>query len=321
VISAAPAAAASPIGVFDSGLGGLTVVREMIARMPGERIIYIGDSGHAPYGARTPEEIRDFSLAISRYLLDNYQCRGLVIACNTATAAAAEAVRAAVPVPVVGMEPAVKPALAATRTGKVGILATVGTLKSARFAALLARFDPDGAVQFLTQPCPGLPEAVEAGHTNTPETRALVTSYVTPLLAQNVDTLILGCTHYPVLRPLIAEIAGPTVTLIDTGEAVARRVATVFAPPRANVPLDLVAASPLEAKPTRSSGTLAPAAQAAPPEGAGGERLTTLELFTTGDVCAFGRGAAAILAGSDVDVRAPRRLIWQKGELTTDGTD
>lgn len=276
----------SPIGVFDSGLGGLTVVREMIARMPGERFIYVGDSGHAPYGAHSEAQILAFSEGISRFLLNRYQCRGLVIACNTATAAAADSLRATLSIPVVGMEPAVKPAVAVTRTGKVGILATVGTLQSARFAALLTRFEGDGSVEFLMQPCPGLPEAVEEGRTEAPETRALVEKYVQPLLERGADTLVLGCTHYPVLRPLIAAVAGPAVTLIDTGAAVARRAATLFGAR----------------------------------ENAGHENpATNLTLFTTGDSHAFQRGACAIL-GDIVMVSPPEKLTWKNGELTTNGT-
>ena len=177
------------------------------------------------------------------------------------------------------MEPAVKPAAHATRTGKVGILATVGTLASARFAALLTRFSDTG-VQFLTQPCPGLVEAVETGRTNTPETRALLTGYIAPLLAQNVDTLVLGCTHYPVFRPLIAEIAGPNVALIDTGEAVARRVKSVMG----------------DGQTDRHAGVGADA----------------LELYTTGDGEAFARAATSILGEPKAHVR---RLVWEGGEL------
>jgi glutamate racemase len=275
----------APIGVFDSGLGGLTVVREMIARMPGERFIYVGDSGHAPYGAHSEAEILAFSREISRFLLDNFHCRGLVIACNTATAAAADTLRRGLTVPVVGMEPAVKPAASVTKTGKVGILATVGTLSSARFAALLTRFEGDGSVEFLMQPCPGLPEAVEEGRTNTPDTRALVKKYVLPLRERGADTLVLGCTHYPVLRDLIAEVAGPTVTLIDTGAAVARRAAALFG--------------------TRDTDT----------------SEANLTLFTTGDVRAFGQGACAILGeAAGAVMNPPQKLHWKNGELTTNGT-
>ena len=278
----AAAAAVAPIGVFDSGLGGLSVVREMRQRLPGERIVYVGDSIHAPYGARSENEIRRLSLGLARFLIQEQRCRGLVIACNTATAAAAETVRGAFPNrPVVGMEPAVKPAVAVTKTGVVGILATVGTLASARFAALLERYG--GAVEFITQPCPGLPEAVERGELETPETRALIEKYVAPLLARGADTLVLGCTHYPVLRALIADVAGPNVTLIDTGEAVARRAASVF--------------------------------------GTAGEMgdPAALILYTTApDVAVFARGAQVIL-GCAAPPPLVCRLVWKNGELIYHG--
>jgi glutamate racemase len=253
--------------------------------MPGERIVYVGDSVHAPYGAWPEARIRDFSLGMARFLLERAGCRGLVIACNTATAAAADALRAAfTEVPIVGMEPAVKPAAQVTRTGVVGVLATVGTLASARFAALLERYG--GEVEFITQPCPGLPEAVERGELDTPATRALVEKYVKPLLERNADTLVLGCTHYPVLRPLIAEIAGPNVALIDTGAAVARRAATVFG-----------------AQQDSNNGLSAAAA--------------ALTLFATApNAATFARGAAVILGGP---VAPPVcRLFWRDKELTTD---
>jgi glutamate racemase len=270
----------APIGVFDSGLGGVTVAREIRRRLPPDSLLYIGDSLHVPYGSRTQDEIRAFSLGMARWLLAR-GCRGLVIACNTATAAAAEYLRELLPVPVVGMEPAVKPAAAATKTGKVGVLATVGMLSSARYAALLERYG--GEIEFLTQPCPGLPEAVERGELDTPETRRLIEGYVAPLLAKGADTLVLGCTHYPVLRPIIAEIAGPNVNLIDTGEAVARRVTEMMP------------------SPSCAAGT-------------GG-----LTLYTTADdVDAFARGARAILGGEATE--PPRRLYWNNGELSDNGT-
>lgn len=288
----APTSTRAPIGVFDSGLGGLSVVREMLPRLPGERVVYIGDSVHAPYGAWSQEKIRDFSFGLARFLTEQAGCGGLVIACNTATAAAADALRTALPrIPIVGMEPAVKPAARVTKTGTVGILATVGTLASARFAALLERYG-SGEINFITQPCPGLPEAVERGELTTPQTRALVEKYVRPLVAQNADTLVLGCTHYPVLRSVIADVAGPGVTLIDTGEAVARRAADVFG--------------------VNGSSDGPPAA---------------LTLFSTApDAATFARGAAVIL-GLPAAAAAPPvcSLTWSgssgKGELTFHAPD
>lgn len=218
----------APLGVFDSGLGGLSVAREIRRLLPRTDIVYLGDTAHVPYGGRSEEEVRAFTLSIGRYLVERQRVRALVLACNTATSAAAEALRASVPVPVVAMEPGIKPAARATRTGRIGVLATHGTLASARLGHLVRRFA--SGIEVITQPCPGLVEAVEAGEFSAPQTRALVRAYVAPLVARGVDALVLGCTHYPLLLPLLAEAAGPGVTLIDTGPAVARRVAQVAGP-------------------------------------------------------------------------------------------
>lgn len=216
------------LGVFDSGLGGLTVVREIQALLPTMAIAYSGDSCHAPYGSRPEEEIRRLSLGQAEFLLAE-GCTALVIACNTATAAAAGYLRERFPTtPIIGMEPAVKPAAAATKTKTVGVLATVGTLQSARFAALLDRFASD--VTVLTRACPGWVEAVESGEFDTPETRALLRRDVEPLLTAGADTLVLGCTHFPALRDPLQRLVGPEVALIDTGFAVAHRVAELVNP-------------------------------------------------------------------------------------------
>jgi len=210
-----------PIGVFDSGVGGMTVLRDIRRLLPGEDLFYVADSAHAPYGDKTKEEIEARSVAIAEFLL-SHRAKAIVVACNTATGAAVETLRARFPVPVVAMEPAVKPAAASTRTGVVGVLATNGTLGSRSFARLHERFGSE--VNLLVQPCPGLVERVEAGDLSGGETRALVEKYLTPLLAQQADTLVLGCTHYPFLAPLIQEIAGPAVSLIDPSPAVAREL-------------------------------------------------------------------------------------------------
>jgi glutamate racemase len=209
------------IGVFDSGVGGLSVLRHVRAALPAATLLYVADSGHVPYGDKSPDYIRERSIAISRFLLSQ-GASAIVVACNTATAAAAAALRAVFSAPVIGMEPAVKPAVAATRSGVVGVLATVGTLESARFAALLQQYAGD--VEIVTQACPGLVEQVEAGDLSGPQTRALVTRYTQPLLARGADAIVLGCTHYAFLRELIAQAAGPNVALIDTGAAVARQL-------------------------------------------------------------------------------------------------
>lgn len=217
----------APIGVFDSGVGGLSVLREIRARLPRESLLYVADSGHVPYGEKSAEFIRARSQHIAEFLLGQ-GAKALVLACNTATAAAVAELRARYPeLPIVGMEPAVKPAAAATRSGAVGVLATTGTLKSAKFAALLDRFAAD--VRVITQPCPGLVEQIEAGELDSPRTRALLQGWVEPLLAEGCDTLILGCTHYPFIKPLLRELVPASVSLVDTGAAVARRLEQLLA--------------------------------------------------------------------------------------------
>jgi glutamate racemase len=210
-----------PIGVFDSGVGGLSVLRHIRADLPSEDLLYVADSAHAPYGDRPTEWVQVRSLQLAGWLVGQ-GAKALVIACNTITAAAAAAVRDRWALPVIAIEPAVKPAAAFTRTGVVGVLATTGTLESDRFASLLARYAAH--VEVVAQPCPGLVERVERGELDTPGTRALVQRYVAPLLARGADTIVLGCTHYPFVRDLIAGAAGPDVTLIDAGASVARQV-------------------------------------------------------------------------------------------------
>ncbi len=209
------------IGVFDSGVGGLSVLRHIREILPNERLIYVADSGHVPYGEKSREYIEARSLIISRFLLQQ-GADAIVIACNTASAAAAATLRSQFNIPIIAMEPAVKPAVAASRNGIVGVLATTGTLASARFAALLERYAGEGEI--ITQGCPGLVEQVERGELNSLQTRALIERYTEPLLARGADTLILGCTHYPFLASLIADVVGSDIALVDTGAAVARQL-------------------------------------------------------------------------------------------------
>lgn len=216
---------AAPIGIFDSGVGGISVLREIRRLLPAEDLLYYADSGHCPYGGKTRDQIQARAIAITELCL----ARGvklIVVACNTATIAAVEHLRATYPVPFVGMEPAVKPAAALTHSGVVGVLATGAALAGEKFHKLLADHAKD--VRVITQPCPGLVEQVEAGDLTGPQTRALVERYTQPLLAQGADALVLGCTHYPFLRPLIQEVVGPAVALIDTGAAVARQTQRVL---------------------------------------------------------------------------------------------
>lgn len=214
-----------PVGVFDSGVGGLSVVREMRTLLPALDIRYFSDARHVPYGDKPEAFVCERALSISEFLLAR-GARALVVACNTATAAAAAMLRARFEVPIVAIEPAVKPAAAATRSGIVGILATASTLQSRRYAELLERFG--SFVRVIGQPCSGLVECVEAGDLDGERPRALLRRYIEPLLAAGADTLVLGCTHYPFLIPLIAEVAGPQVRIVDASVAVARRVAEVL---------------------------------------------------------------------------------------------
>ncbi|KRP74326.1 glutamate racemase [Pseudomonas paralactis] len=212
----------APIGVFDSGVGGLTVLEEIQQLLPHESLLYVADCGHIPYGEKTPAFILERSRTVAEFFRER-GAKAFVIACNTATVAAVADLRQDYPDwPLVGMEPAVKPAAAATRSGVVGVLATTGTLQSAKFAALLDRFATD--VRVVTQPCPGLVELIEAGDLNSPALRTLLQGYIEPLLSAGCDTIILGCTHYPFLKPLLAQMLPASIILIDTGAAVARQL-------------------------------------------------------------------------------------------------
>jgi len=210
-----------PIGVFDSGVGGLSVLWEIRQELPHEDLLYVADSGHAPYGDKPMEVIEERSVAITEFLLEQ-GAKAVVVACNTATGAAARLLRARYPVPIVAMEPAIKPAVARTRSGVIGVLATRRTLESHNFSVLLERVGAGAEV--LLQPCPGLVERVEAGDLDGDHTRTLLSDYVQPLLERGADTLVLGCTHYPHLIPLIGLLAGPEVAVMDSGAAVARQV-------------------------------------------------------------------------------------------------
>lgn len=215
-----------PIGVFDSGVGGLSVLLEIKRLLPEENIVYYADSAYCPYGLKSPEEIVSRSFSICDFLI-SCGSKMLVVACNTASVAGLDIYRQRYNIPIVGMEPAVKPATAATRNGRVGVLATGVTLSGNRFSSLLERYQNGSEV--FSQPCPGLVEMVEMGHSDFPETIALLKKYIDPLLERGVDTIVLGCTHYPFLKKSVQAVAGPGITIIDTGEAVARQVKRVMA--------------------------------------------------------------------------------------------
>ena len=194
------------IGVFDSGIGGLTVLVDLVAELPDEQLVYVADQAHCPYGGRPAEEIVARTFAIADGLVAE-GAKMLIVACNTATIAAIAPLRERHAVPVVGIEPAVKPAVARSQSHIVGVLATEGSLGGENSAARAAEHRGDADV--LTQPCPGLVDRIESGDLDGPETRALVERYTAPLIAAGADVLVLGCTHYPLVRDLIAEVVGP----------------------------------------------------------------------------------------------------------------
>lgn len=220
-VSGSPA----PIGIFDSGLGGLSVLRAVRAQLPDEHYLYVADSRHAPYGERDDAFITERTAAICEWLAAR-GTKALVVACNTATAQAIAAVRAQLPIPLVGVEPGIKPATLRSQTRIAGVLATQATLRSARFQALLERYGAD--CRFLCQPGHGLVQAIERCDTGSPEVRALLSSYLEPMLAAGADTLVLGCTHYPFFDETLRDIAQGRLELIDTSEAIARQLARVL---------------------------------------------------------------------------------------------
>lgn len=214
-----------PVGIFDSGLGGLSVAREIRRRLPHEDLLYVADSAYVPYGGRSLDEISERSVAVTRALI-NGGARIVVVACNTASGAALELLREMFHVPIVGLEPAVKPAASATRSGHIAVLATPATLKTERFNRLI---DNHGAgVDVMKIPGPGLVELVESGALDGPGTVVTVRAILEPMLGTEVDRLVLGCTHYPFLREVIAGIVGEKVEILDSGAAVARQVDRVL---------------------------------------------------------------------------------------------
>jgi glutamate racemase len=212
----------APIAIFDSGIGGLSVMRAIRQAYPREDLLYLADQAHVPYGSRPLEEVRSFSENITGYLLGE-GAKMIVVACNTASAAALKYLRQKFPeVPFVGMEPAVKPAAERTQTGVVGVLATPATFQGALYASVIERFA--NGVIVLQDTCPGLVGQIEAGHLEGPETRAILEKALYPMLSQGIDTVVLGCTHYPFVIPIIQDILGPEVRVIDPAPAIARQV-------------------------------------------------------------------------------------------------
>ncbi|MBI3232655.1 MAG: glutamate racemase [Bacteroidetes bacterium] len=216
----------APIGIFDSGIGGLSVLKEIKSILPNENLIYFADSIHLPYGDREIAEIYKFSDAIIRFLMD-LNCKTIVIACNTASAAALHPLREKYPQFLfVGMEPAVKPAAEYTKTGKVGVIATVATFQGQLFKSVMERFAKD--VEVLVQPCPGLVQQIELGKLETMDTESMLRKWIEPMIEKGIDSLVLGCTHYPFVKPLIKKIVGSHIEIIDPAPAVARQVKRIL---------------------------------------------------------------------------------------------
>lgn len=212
----------APIGVFDSGVGGLSVLKAIRRELPHEDLIYVADSANAPYGDQAPYFIAERTNLIARFLVASHT-KAIVVACNTATVVAIDQLRAWCPVPVIAMEPAIKPAAMGTKSGVVGVLATSRTVASASVARLCSQYGAHAKI--LLQPCPGLVECVERGELASPATRALLSRYVAPLLEAGADRLVVGCTHYSFLAALIGDIAGPNVEIVDPAVSVARELA------------------------------------------------------------------------------------------------
>ncbi|MCC5952469.1 MAG: glutamate racemase [Acidimicrobiia bacterium] len=260
-----------PIGVFDSGLGGLTVIRALVDLLPGEDLVYIGDSARYPYGPKPLDEVRRFAVELTDHLVHEVGVKAVVVACNTATAAALEDLRQRVSVPVVGViEPGVRAVLAASQWGRVGVVGTVGTIGSGAYQRAVRRLRPD--VELTCAACPGFVEFVERGETDTDQVRVLAERLLAPVREAKVDALLLGCTHYPFLARTISDVMGRDVVLVSSAEETAFEVRRALADPAA------------------PSGSGRPS---------GGRRT----LLTTGDLGAF-RAMGATLLGTDLDAAA-----------------
>src|SRR3954468_5258397 len=226
----------SPIGVFDSGIGGLTVAHEVIRQLPHESIVYFGDTARVPYGPKSPDTVRRYSREIASFLRDQ-GVKNIVIACNTATAHALNVLRDEMDMPVIGVvEPGARAAVAATKQGHIGVIGTVGTIKSGAYERAIRALDPDG--MSTARACPRFGPLVEEGWTDHDATRLVAREYLEPLIAAEIDTLVLGCTHYPLLKPLLREVLGSSVRLIDSAEETAAETARTLAASSIAAPSD-----------------------------------------------------------------------------------
>ncbi len=213
------------IGVFDSGLGGLTIVATMLSHLRGAQIIYIADTANAPYGEKTKEQILDYSIRITDYLVEHHAIDALVVACNTATSAAIIELRERYPnLVIVGTEPGLKPAISHSITKKVGVLATPATLGGEKYKALVSMLCEHYHVQVFEQPCPGLVQQIEAGETTNDKTLAMLEEWLSPMRSANVDTIVLGCTHYPLVKESISKVMEHPIIFVDSAEGVTKRL-------------------------------------------------------------------------------------------------
>ena len=227
---------AAPVGVFDSGIGGLTVAQEIIRQLPHESLIYFGDTARVPWGAKSPDTVRRYSREIAAYLNDQ-GVKGIVIACNTGTAHALGALRDEMEMPIIGVvEPGARAAIAASARGRIGVIGTVGTIKSGAYERAIRALNPD--VLITTRACPLFVPLVEEGWTEHEATRLVAREYLAPMLAAEIDTLVLGCTHYPLLKALLADVLGPNVRLIDSAEETAAETARTLATAGLAAPFD-----------------------------------------------------------------------------------
>ena len=278
------------IGIFDSGTGGLSVLREIVRLLPEEKYVYFSDNAHCPYGEKTPEFIRERCRHIVRTLLDK-GAEIIVVACNTATAAAIRALRDEFPVRFIGMEPAVKPAVLGTRTGVIGVLATAGTLKGSKYLNIKGNYE-DGCTieEHVGQ---GFVELVESGDLTGPAAEAVVERSLRPLLDKGADTIVLGCTHYPFLLETLQKIAGPGIRFIDPAPAVARQLVRVMRDEK--LLDDATAARALETGPEETSAMSAENLKkdAGHPSGA-----PDIELISSGDPLPLLRMSGALWPGA-----------------------
>lgn len=277
---------AAPIGVFDSGVGGLSVLRAIRAALPHETLLYCADSHYAPYGERDDAFIAGRTLGIGRWLAEQH-VKAIVVACNTATAHTVSMLRECLRMPIVGVEPGIKPAALHSRTRVAGVLATASTLSSERFNALLAQYSGD--CRFVCQPGHGLVEAIEAGDTRSPPVMQRLAACLAPILAAGADTLVLGCTHYPFLLEGVRTLVAGRLHVIDTSDAIARQLVRRLAEER------LLAEASVADEATQPGGAAAPAGAA------NASRRAILRLVTTGDAPRLTRIAAQLLS---VDVMA-----------------